>query len=125
MRDGEQIDGRKEGEWVSYYANGNKMSEGRYHAGKKVGPWVQYHPNGNKKSECTFVEGEYSGLYTAYHENGKRFRQGRYNEHNGAASAGTKDGVWCDYEEDGETVRRKITYKRGSRVKPDEYPPFE
>jgi hypothetical protein len=32
--------------------------------------------------------------------------------------------VWLDYEEDGETVKRRMTYKRGSKVRPDEYAPF-
>ena len=36
---------------------------------------------------------------------------------------GRKEGVWLYYEEDGETVWRIITYKKGgSRAKPDEYP---
>ena len=125
MDEGEFVEGEKHGDWVAYYANGNKMREGRYVNGKKDGPWTLYYENGNKKSECTFVNGKYSGLYTAYHENGKRRFQGRYNEAVGRASDGTKEGVWLDYEEDGETVRRKITYHRGSRARPDEYPPFD
>jgi antitoxin component YwqK of YwqJK toxin-antitoxin module len=110
---------------VTYYANGNKMSEGRYVNGKKEGLWILYWPNGNKKSEATFSEGKYTGLYTSYHENGKRRYQGRYNEIKGVSADGTKAGVWHVYEEDGETIHHKITYRRGSRAKPDEYPPFE
>src|SRR5579871_6032647 len=37
MRVGEYVDGEKEGYWVSYFANGNKMSEGEYRKGKKHG----------------------------------------------------------------------------------------
>jgi antitoxin component YwqK of YwqJK toxin-antitoxin module len=37
MRDGAWEDGKNHGPWVSYYANGNKMSEGSYNKGKKVG----------------------------------------------------------------------------------------
>ncbi len=36
----------------------------------------------------------------------------------------TKDGVWLDYEEDGKAVQRRMTYRLGSKVRPDEYPPF-
>ena len=125
MEDGEYVDGKKEGRWVSYFANGNVRSEGSYRDGQKEGPWTQYHPNGNKKSEATFVGGKYTGLYTSYHENGKRQWQGRYNEIRGNSADGTKEGVWLDYEEDGETVRRRMTYHRGSRTRPDEYPPFD
>ena len=101
------------------------MREGSYLNGKKHGPWTLYHPNGNKKSEATFVEGQYVGLYTSYHPNGKRRWQGRYNEITGTSAAGTKDGVWVDYAEDGETIVRRMTYKRGSKTNPDEYAPFE
>ena len=101
------------------------MREGSYLNGKKHGPWTLYHPNGNKKSEATFSEGKYTGLYTSYHENGNRRWQGRYNEITGTSADGTKDGVWLDYAEDGETIVRRMTYKRGSKVRPDEYAPFE
>lgn len=125
MQDGEYVDGKKHGYWTTYYANGNKMSEGEYKQGVKEGLWILYHSNGNKKSEATFVNGKYTGLYTSYHENGKRRWQGSYNEAKGVSADGTKEGVWHDYEEDGETVKRRMTYHRGSRTKPDEFPPFE
>lgn len=124
MREGEYVDGKKHGLWVSYFADGTKMNEGHYSNGQKNGAWTLYHPNGNKKSEANFVDGKYTGLYTSYHENGQRRWQGRYNEITGTSADGTKDGVWLDYEEDGETVRRRMTYRRGSKVRPDEYPPF-
>ena len=124
MRDGEYVEGEKDGPWVSYYANGNKMSEGTYRGGKKHGIWIQYWPNGNKKSEGTFVDGKYTGLYTCYYRNGNRQWHGYYNPIRGVSADGTKEGAWLTYEEDGVTVKRRITYKRGSRTKPDEYPPF-
>ena len=125
MEQGEYVNGKKEGRWVSYYANGNIQREGCYKDGKKEGLWIQYWPNGNKRSEATFREGKYTGLYTSYHENGKRCFQGYYNEFQGVPADGTKEGVWNNYEEDGETVCRRITYHRGSRTKADEYPPFD
>jgi hypothetical protein len=51
--------------------------------------------------------------------------QGCYNEITGTSADGTKNGVWLDYENDGETVCRRMTYKCGSKVKPDEYPLFD
>ena len=125
MRYGEYEEGVKEGEWITYGAKGNILSQGRYENGKKEGLWILYWPNGNKKSEGNFVRGMYTGLYTAYHQNGKRFREGRYHEITGRSTNGTKEGAWHDYAEDGETRLRRMTYKHGSRAKPDEYPPFE
>ena len=120
MTDGEYLDGEKHGVWITYYANGNKRSEGSYNRGKKEGLWLQFWPNGIKKSEGTFKNDKFTGLYIAYHKNGNREYQGNYNEHNGSSADGTKEGEWCYYEADGETLWRKITYHRGSRTKPDE-----
>jgi antitoxin component YwqK of YwqJK toxin-antitoxin module len=125
MNDGQYVDGLKDGEWVTYGASGKKMSEGRYKRGQKDGRWILYYPNGEKKSEATFVDGKYSGLYTSYHKNGRRSWEGYYNEVDGSAAGGTKEGPWYSYAEDGETVIGRNTYHRGSRTKPDEKPPFK
>ena len=58
-----------------------------------------------------------------YYENGNRKWGGPYREHDGSSADGRKEGVWLCYEEDGETVWRIITYKKGgARAKPDEFP---
>ncbi len=38
MQDGEYLDGKKHGLWVTYYANGHQRSEGAYDRGVKQGP---------------------------------------------------------------------------------------
>lgn len=124
MRDGEYVNGEKHGPWVSYYANGNKMSEGVYHAGKKEGRWIQYWPNGNKKSKATFVDGKYTGLYTCWYENGNKQWEGYYNPIRGNSADGTKEGVWLAYDKETGEVNRIITYHRGGRARPDLFPPF-
>ena len=58
LTEGEILNGKKHGYWVTYYANGFKRSEGRYIEGKKEGLWIQYHKNGNKASEASFREGK-------------------------------------------------------------------
>ena len=58
LTDGETVDGKKHGYWVTYYANGFKRSEGRYIACKEEGLWIQYHKNGNKAIEATFRDGK-------------------------------------------------------------------
>lgn len=110
------IDDEKEGDWVEYYANGNKRREGRYKDGKKEGKWILYHSNGNKQSEATFCNGLFEGWYVAYHKNGNTFREGDYGPHEGKSYDGRKEGVWRDYAEDGKTVRQQVTYKHGKIV---------
>lgn len=125
MRDGEYVDGEKEGPWVSYFANGNKMSEGVYCKGLKDGLWIQYWPNGVKKSEAVFSNGKYTGLYVCYYENGNKQWEGYYNPIRGNSADGTKEGVWLTYDQETGEVARIITYHRGSRAKPDMLPPFK
>lgn len=121
--DSEIVNGKKHGNWGTYYANGFKRSEGRYIDGEKEGLWIQYHKNGNKASEATFHDGKHEGTYTVYHENGNLGMSGSCPKHAGKSYDGKKEGAWYWYEEDGETVWRIITYKQGgSRAKPDEYP---
>jgi antitoxin component YwqK of YwqJK toxin-antitoxin module len=125
MQEGDYVNGQKEGRWVSYFANGQIMSEGDYHLGRKEGKWMQYWPNGNKKSEATFVGGNNIGLYVCYYENGNKKWEGYYNPIRGNSADGTKEGVWLSYDEETGEVCRIITYRRGSRARPDQYPPFE
>ena len=120
---GEMVDGKKHGYWVTYYANGHKRSEGSYIAGKKEGLWIQYHKNGNKAIEASFRDGKHEGAYIGYNENGNLGMKGSYPKHVGKSYDGKKEGPFYYYEEDGETVWRIITYKKGgSRAKPDEFP---
>ncbi len=123
LTDGEMVDGKKHGYWVTYYANGHKRSEGHYNAGKKEGLWLQYHKNGNKAIEATFRDGKHEGEYIGYNENGNLGMRGSYPKHVGKSYDGKKEGAFYYYEEDGETVWRIITYKKGgSRAKEDEFP---
>ena len=113
------IDGKKDGPWLTHYANGAKRSEGIYHAGLKHGRWLQYHKNGNIASEATFHEGKNTGAYRAFHENGNLEMEGMYNPIRGNSTDGTKEGEFRYYNTDGRTVWRIITYKKGSRAKED------
>lgn len=124
MRNGEFVDGKKDGPWVSYYANGNKMSEGAYRRGEKEGRWMQYWSNGNVKSVADFVGGKFVGYYVCYYENGNKQWEGYYNPIRGNSADGTKEGAWLTYDPETGDVVRRITYRRGSRTKRDEAPPF-
>ncbi len=120
--DGEIIDGKKEGYWIAYYANGNKRSEGAYKNGRKDGKWILYHQNGNKQSDATFRNGQYEGHYVSYHKNRQKFREGEYGEHQGNSYDGRKEGIWYQYTAEGK-VDTKVTYKHGRVVERVNYPP--
>lgn len=122
LETGETVDGMKHGPWMVFFTNGRRRSEGAYLNGLRHGPWTYYHPNGHRKQEGTFRNGLYEGIYTTYHDNGNVNYQGAYGKHTGKSSDGKKEGIWHCYCRDGETVWRIITYKRGARTKPDDYP---
>ena len=52
--------GKKEGEWIEYWTNGQLRSKGTYNNGKKEGLWKSYDENG--------IKTKYAGLY----KNGKK-----------------------------------------------------
>ena len=91
---GEQINDKKEGQWITFYPNGDTMHVEDYQAGKlhgyKVtfvnrkkssvaqfknglnhGLRIQYHPNGRVMSETEMKNGERSGLEKFYYETGE------------------------------------------------------
>ncbi|MCG9129381.1 hypothetical protein JT359_17470 [Candidatus Poribacteria bacterium] len=120
---GEMVNGKKHGYWITYYASGIKRSEGNYVNGDKDGLWINYYKNGSKSGEASFRNGKHEGDCITYYENGNLRSKGTYPQHVGKSYDGKKEGVWFNYEDDGETVWLIVTYKRGgSRAKPDEYP---
>ena len=107
---------------ASYYANGFKQSEGRYIDRKK---------ECRKRQRRFRITQRHVNPPTNLSERLANNRNMKMGTANGAARitstmaqpTGRKEGVWLCYEEDGETVWRIITYKKGgSRAKPDEYP---
>jgi len=52
--EGSYKDGKREGEWKSWYENGNLWSVGTFKAGVQVGKTMTYYENGNLR---------YSGIY--------------------------------------------------------------
>ena len=59
-KQGRAKDGKKEGEWIEYWTNGQLRSKGTYNNGKKEGLWKSYDENG--------IKTKYAGLY----KNGKK-----------------------------------------------------
>ena len=69
--EGNYIDGKEEGPFVSYYESGKVKGEGRYVGGKEEGPFVSYYESGKIKGEANYVVGEKEGKVIAYYESGK------------------------------------------------------
>ena len=55
---------------VPFTGNITGRSQGSVRNGKKDGPWVTYYANGQLESKETWKDGELAGPYVKYHETG-------------------------------------------------------
>lgn len=65
------IDGRKEGLWISWNEQGNKLSEIFWAEDRMEGPFKAWHPNGQVKVAGQTRDGEVDGPWTEYYASGQ------------------------------------------------------
>lgn len=53
-------EGKPHGEWISYDANGKKLSQGKYQVGVKTGKWFFW--DGEELSEVSYSNNEIAGV---------------------------------------------------------------
>lgn len=70
VQSGNYVNGRKDGLWIKYYANGNKKSEIVYKRGRPNGKFKLFYPNGNVEEEGEWTNRVYNGSFKRYYENG-------------------------------------------------------
>ena len=63
--------GKRDGQWKSFYSDGALWSEGTYAEGKQYGTSISYYQNGNKQFEGLYKDGKPNGKWTFWDENGK------------------------------------------------------
>ena len=57
-------DGKKDGERLKYYDNGQLMEKGNYKEGKE-GEYLEYHENGQLKIKRNYKDGKLEGIFMA------------------------------------------------------------
>jgi antitoxin component YwqK of YwqJK toxin-antitoxin module len=78
----QQINGIKNGSYVTYYENGNKKSEGSFKDGNFNDSWVFYFENGKIKEEINYFNNYKNGIYKYYYLNGKLKESGSFKDDN-------------------------------------------
>ena len=73
--DGKKQEGKRDGLWTNWHANGQKEMEDTFKAGKQEGPQTWSHENGQKERAYTSKEGKPDGLVTVWDENGNVIAQ--------------------------------------------------
>jgi len=93
---------REEGRYKvwRYDEQGKLLVKGEMVLGKKDGDWLEYYPNGNVKFECAFQLDKRFGKFILYYENGKIHQKGEYVE--GEAL----EGEFTQWDEKGELLQK-------------------
>ena len=99
--------GKEEGDWVSYYSNGQLWYKGNYKNGKKEGDWVWYHDNGQLDYKGNYKNGKKEGAWVSYYDNGQLDDKGKYKN-------GKQEGAWVRYHYNGQ-LRVKANNKNGKK----------
>ncbi|MBI4646574.1 MAG: toxin-antitoxin system YwqK family antitoxin [Bacteroidia bacterium] len=125
VEEGKFVDDKKEGIWITYYADGKIKSEITYVKGKPDGYARIYYQNGNLSEEGDWKGTKWVGNYKFYYENGstqyewsynntgKRTGEQKYYHDNGNLMItgewidGKENGVIKEYNEKGVLIAEK------------------
>ncbi|MCF8231776.1 MAG: hypothetical protein K9J27_06250 [Bacteroidales bacterium] len=73
----EKINGEKQKKkQIQYYQTGQKKMEGPYKNGKRHGQWISYYKNGRVWTKIHYIEGKANGIKKVYYENGELHYKG-------------------------------------------------
>ena len=91
------MEGRKEGEWTSFYENGTVKSKGRYTGNLETGIWNYYSASGKLEQTGEYKNGKYEGLWTWFYDNGNVKREEEYYN-------GKNEGSYTEYDQSGNII---------------------
>ena len=107
---GVEINGRKEGLWLTYNDDGILILEECFINNVENGPFQGYYDwNGQLQSKGTLLNGFDHGYFEQYNSNGTLYRKGNMNN-------GVCDGIWELYTDHG-LLNKKVEYKEGKIIK--------
>lgn len=102
-----------DGEWKSFYNNGQLGYHYLYENGKQIGESLLYYKDGTLKEKAFYIDGKRHGPYSYFHKNGLIMKE--YNYVNGEM-----DGVQMRYHANGKKSI-KYVYKQGNKVRTKKY----
>ena len=70
--------GKREGQWVTYFKNGQVWIKGSFKNGNWDGQWVDYHENGQLFREGNYENGRKNGLWVSYDKSGLLRSRGEF-----------------------------------------------
>lgn len=117
--------GLRQGKWKEFYAGGELKSEGVYKNSLRTGKWKFYFPDKSVEVVGSYdAKGRQDGEWQWFYANGQLMREANYD-------AGTLDGAFVEYDENGEEVSKgefvegteegHWFYRRNSAVEEGDY----
>jgi antitoxin component YwqK of YwqJK toxin-antitoxin module len=97
--------GKREGECIKRYSNGDVFETLSFVGDKKSGEWKQYYPGNLLKARGNFQNGLLQGQITYFYENGKKYMEGVYHQD-------VRHGIFLYFEESGR-IKMRLRYKWG------------
>jgi antitoxin component YwqK of YwqJK toxin-antitoxin module len=98
------VDGKKNGEFKTYFKNGKLEMLGQIKQNLNQGKWTYYYPSGQIESEGTFKDDLPDGTWKWFYENGNLKEEGVYIK-------GNREGRWVMFDVDGKITEEKIFEK--------------
>ncbi len=98
--EGDFQEGKPQGFWKYWYANGQREKSGTYKNGVEDGVWTYWHENGQRSKEGTFVDGKEQGDWTFWYPSGQTKEKGIYDH-------GGQHGAWVYWHENGQRAQEK------------------
>ena len=96
---------QRQGRFITFQENGERLSEGVYVDSRRNGPWRSYHENGMPKDSTNYMDGQKQGISLGWHDNGQRRFIGQYDK-------GIASGAWTWFHRNG-TPSTKEEYVKG------------
>jgi hypothetical protein len=84
----------KDGIFVVYNVDGDRMLEGYYDNGKQTGEWTMWYNNGQRASIDHYKNGAQNGLHISWYANGVKAIEGDYRN-------GEREGIWHRWDPNG------------------------
>jgi len=89
--------GKPEGEWTTFFADGKPRWKGTKRDGFNHGPFSMWYPSGRKKMDGSFSKGAKDGSENSWHLNGMKWHQRFF-------SQGTPVGLWKTWDDQGKLL---------------------
>ena len=113
FEEGSVNNGKQEGVWEYYWANGLLGEKGTYKDGKQDGIWKSYDENGQLAVKGTYKNDKLHGVMIKYHKNGQLYQKGTFKNDK-------RDGVWETFYKNGQ-LQSRITWKNGNYIKSEQF----